>query len=66
MNRTEISERFISMLASVSSFRLDHLTDLEKAEVSKQTNKYVEIIQRMEVIDNVSSAEKIYMNIRKL
>ena len=66
MNRTEISERFISMLTATSSYKLDHLNEEEKSKIIYNANKHLETISMMEVVDNVSSAEKIYMGIRNV
>jgi hypothetical protein len=65
MNRTEISERFISMLTATSSYKLDHLNEEEKSKIIYNANKHLETISMMEVVDTISSAEKIYMGIRK-
>lgn len=66
MNKTEISERFISMITATSSYRLDHLTEEEKGSIMKTASNSLLMLGNMEVIDNVNSADKIFNNIRKL
>lgn len=65
MTQTEVSERFISMLSDKSWILLDHLEDKEKEEVARKCLSKLELIEKIDVIDDIFVFTKLYVSIRK-